>query len=471
MNVYFELGLIGVLLSGPKSTVTAENNPALSKALHLLGVNYAGVGQEDDVKERLFHLCAVLENKLAYYDSSELEVNWPLNQYLGELLTNAKADRFESSKNISMVICGMGNKKGEAEANEAIGEWLDYLHEQIRHLMDIYEGHEEASLERFTRLAQQLQYGDKVLELLDVFVTSRLGMLAGLEEFPQSALLDLPESPEPDFEMAEQCSQASDCSCGCTLDHSITLLQGMEDILNSRDTYESHYVIGVASANNVRMPLVAGNEGPVLDALKDLGQKAWEAITESFKAIKELVTSEGDKEKTDSAEEKATANKKSLQAIGDNSARINDAAKAGIMALCDKTDATGAMKAIASTLNTAGDGPRVIDAFMGLLAKEVTSGNGLNDRYKAAEKALADLKTVTNKAASVDENNKDVVSSAKTQVNEKVTAAKEALKEVKKEVTAHNKRIAGIVKAITGINEKIFSKKSYPAGEKPKESK
>ena len=471
MSLYFELGLIGILLSGKEKALTEESNPTLVGILRSMGLDHVVGGDIGVAKERLYSITAALESRLAYYDASELLVNTPLNQYLVELLNEAANGSFTPSKNISMMICALGNKTSEGMSGGAVEEWLEYAYSSIKYFVEVYEGHEPPIVEGITSNIRRLEYAEKVLQLLDVFVTSRLGMLAGVEEFSPAAVEDRTETDEPDFEIAEQCAQSDDCGCGCKLDHALTLLQGMEDILNGRTTYESHYAAGVAQANGVRsLTSVTGNEGAVIDAIKDLGEKAWEAIKESFSAIKELISPEDDKEKGEDAKAKADNNKKSLQAMDDKSAQINDAAKAGILALCEKADPSGEMKKAVTGLNTAADGPRTIDALLGVLSKEISSGSGLQEAFKKGEKALADLKSANGKASSADEKNKDVVAAAKTQVNEKIAQAKESLKVAKKEVGDHNKRVNAIVKAISGINEKIFSKKSYPADKKPKDA-
>jgi hypothetical protein len=473
MSLYFELGLIGILLSGKEKALTEESNPVMVNTLRSLGYGYVvdGGGDIAAVKERLYAITAALESRLAYYDSSEMLVNTPLNQYLGELLANAANGSFDPSKNVAMMICALGNKTSEGMSGGAVEEWLEHAYKRIQYFVEVYEGHEPALIEGFSVNIRQLEYADKILQLLDVFVTTRLGMLAGVEEFSPASVEDRTETDDPDFEIAEQCAQSDDCGCGCKLDHALTLLQGMEDLLNGRITYEAHYAHGVAMANNVRpFDAVTGTEGAVLDALKDLGEKAWEAIKESFSAIKELISPEEDKEKGSDAKDKADNNKKSLQAMEDKSAQINDAAKAGILALCDKADPSGEMKKAISGLNTAGDGPRTLDALLGVLNKEISSGSALQEAFKKGEKALADLKSANGKVSGADEKNKDVVAATKAQVNDKIAQAKEALKTARKEVGDHNKRVNAIVKAISGINEKIFSKKSYPADKKPKEA-
>lgn len=460
MSLYLELGLIGLMLKAPRElALNQEKHPVLVKLLQSIG--YAGYmnDEEAELKVRFNNVLCALETKFAYYDASELKVNEVLSGWLTELYNDYKNAHREPSKTISMMICALGNKGGDHEHSDIIEQWIDEARLLIEDMHGTQNGDKPFVLEHLAFNASRLEYIEKILQLLDVFVTSRLGMLAGCEEFAPMDQVEWNSVQDEDvFVAGLECVANDGCECGCQLDHAITMIEGMEDLLSGRDTYASNYLRGVANAQNRSLDSITGNEGEILDAIKDMGSKAYDWIVEALKAIFSTVDSAEEGKKEEKASGTAEDNKKALQAMADKTVEINDAAKQGIMKLAQALDASGKITKIVSGLRTPGDGSRVIDGLLGVMRKETKAGSKLAAKKTAAETALADLKKATGAASSADETNKEVVAAAKAQVTEKTKLAKEALKAVKKEVSDHNKLLNGIQKAISGINPNIFSK-------------
>jgi hypothetical protein len=469
MNLYFELGLVSLLLTGRAANLNAENNPVMVDLLRSMGLDYVvdqDNNDENSAKERMIRVVGAIENRLAYYDGSELLVNWLVNQYLGELLADVQNGSYTPERNVAMQVCALGNKNSENMSGNAVNEWIEWAHKRLQFFIDLYEGHEQPNLAVIQAQIRTIEYAEKVLNIVDVFVTSRLGMLAGVEEFAPSQLEELPEPPEPDFELPEGCQQNADCACGCVADGTIALIQGMEDYLNGVDSYASRYLIGAASARDVRMSAVEGTEGAILDGIKDMAMKAWSMITESFNAISEWFSSSDDSGAAKAVGETAEANKKDLAAAKEGSGdQINPTAKAGLVKLAAESDPSGEFSTIVGGLNTKADASACLDKLMGLLQKQSGNASTLDKALADAKKKLADLKTAASGVTGKDEKNKEVVSTAKKATTEATAAAKEAVKTVKDQVTKHKKLVSGIRKAVQGISTKIF-----PAAE-PKEAK
>lgn len=468
MNLYFELGLVSLMLTGRAANLTPENNPVMVDLLRSMGLDYVvDCNSEEDssAKERLFNIVAALEDRLAYYDGSELEVNWPVNQYLNDLLNDVYSGNYTPERNVAMQVCALGNKSSDVMSGSAVNEWIEYAHKNLRHFIDLYEGHEKPCLPIIHAQIRSIEYAEKVLNIIDVFVTSRLGMFMGAEEFSPAQLEDLPAPQVVNFDEPEDCRKDADCDCGCVADHTLELIQGMEDYLNGTDTPAVHYLIGVASANNVRLSSVEGTEGAILDGIKEMAMKAWTAITESFSAIKEWFTSNDGEADTKAIKDSAENNKKDLAASKEGSGdQINPAAKAGLVKLAAEADPSGAFSAIVGGLNSKSDAAACLDKLLGLLQKQQGPAAGLQELMNIAQKRLADLKSAAGSVAGKDEKNKEVVGAAKKTVQESIAATKESIKRVKEKVTAHKKLVSGIRKAVSGINTQIF-----PAAE-PKEA-
>lgn len=470
MNLYFELGLVSLLLTGRAAKLSEENNPVLVDLLRSMGLDYVVDQDGDDegsAKERLCRIVAALEDRLAYYDGSELLVNWPVNQYLNDLLQNVHNGDFAPERNVAMQVCALGNKTSDNMSGSAVNEWIEFSHKNLRYFIDLYEGHEQPNIVGIQSQIRRIEYAEKVLNIIDVFVTSRLGMFMGVEEFAPAQLEDLPEPPEPDFEPPEDCRKGDDCDCGCVAEPTLRLLQGMEDYLNGVNSYEANYLIGAASARNVRMSAVEGTEGAILDGIKDMAMKAWAMITESFAAIKEWFSSSDESGANKAVADTAETNKKALVAAKDGSGdQINPAAKAGLVKLAAESDPSGAFSAIVGGLNTKADAAACLDKLMGLLKKQEGPAAGLEELLKIAQEKMAALKTAASNVTGKDEKNKEVVSTAKKSTAEATAAAKESVKKLKEQITAHKKLVSGIRKAVNGISTKVF-----PAPEAPEPKK
>lgn len=460
MSLYLQLGLIGLMLKAPRElALNEEKHPVLVKLLQSIGMDTAMYDEELELKNRFNNTLSAIDAKFEYYDSTEMKVNGPLAHYLVELKAAYHNGSLENSRTIAMMICAMGNKGGDHDHDEIVDEWISNARNLLEDIRGTQNGDKPFVLEHLAFNSSRLEYIEKILQLLDVFVTCRLGMVAGVEEFAPMDQADWHSvNDENMFVAGLECSANDVCECGCQLDHAITIIEGMEDLLSGRDTYASEYLRGVANAQNRRLDSITGNEGEILDTIKDMGSKAYDWIVEALKAIFSTVDSAEEGKKEEKASGTAEENKKALQAMTDKTVEINDAAKQGIMKLAQSLDASGKMTKIVSGLRTPGDGSRVIDGLLGVMRKETKAGSKLGAKKTAAETALADLKKATGAASSADETNKEVVAAAKAQVTEKTKLAKEALKAVKKEVSDHNKLLNGIQKAISGINPNIFSK-------------
>lgn len=469
MNLYFELGLVSLLLTGRAGNLTPENNPVMVDLLRSMGLDYVvdqDNHEEGSVKERLFRIVAALEDRLAYYDGSELEVNWPVNQYLSALLDDAHNGTFTQERIVAMQVCALGNKSSDNMSGSSVTNWIEFAHKKLQYFIELYEGHETPCLPAIQAQIRTIEYAEKVLNIVDVFVTSRLGMFMGVEEFAPAQLEDLPEATAVDFSEPEGCKKDNDCDCGCVAEPTLRLLQGMEDYLNGADTPDANYLIGVAGIYNARMSAVEGTEGAILDGIKDMAMKAWSAITESFSAIKEWFSSNDSTADTKAVTEAAETNKKDLAAAKEGSGdQINPTAKAGLVKLAAEADPSGAFSAIVGSLNTKSDASACLDKLLGLLQKQQGPAAGLDALLKLAQDKLTALKSAAGSVSGKDEKNKEVVGTAKKTTQDSIAAAKEAVKQVKEKVTAHKKLVSGIRKAVSGINTKVF-----PAVE-PKEDK
>jgi hypothetical protein len=290
-----------------------------------MGLYGDDANSKEEITKRFFNTLASLEDRFTYYDGSEMKVNFALNQYLGDVLKDLRNGIYERSKTLAMTICGMGNKNGTMEFSESVDAISEEAHFILSKLMQFYEGTDDLPIDILRAYVHKLEYLDKVLELTDVFVTCKLGAVYGAPEYSEAALQEVGETPDPDFDVdGLECKQDADCTCGCVMDHPMMVIDGMEDFLNGVESPAREYFIGVAGANNIRLEGYAGQEGPIFDAIKDLGEKAWNALTASLSAIKDLFTTSNPEEKVKSAETMADNNKKALQSMKSTAAVIND---------------------------------------------------------------------------------------------------------------------------------------------------
>lgn len=467
MGLYIQLHLYGLMLISQVFSFSAAAHPVLNKVLATLGFPSEEETSAERIRTSFYAVIQALDKQLSYYDSSELKVNWMIDDYLKNVYYRMMRGEFETPKTLAMCICGMGNKGGSMDQTHGTELFLDEAAATLGRLVMYYEGKQALTVEDLQQCIQRLEYTEKVLELTDVFVTSRLGSMLGAPEYSPAQLEDVAEAADPDFGVdGLECGSSTDCLCGCQLEHPLQVIQGMEDFLNGVESPAREYFIGVAGANNIRLEGYTGNEGPVFDAIKDVGEKAWNALTASLKAIKEMFSSSDSSAKVEAAGEAAENNKKALAAMKDTAAVINDKARDGIQKLADSIDPSGKMKNLVSQLRTPKDAPKVIDALMGLMSKEATNNGAVGKQLDTAATSITELKSATS-AANGDESNKDVVAAKKTKVNDKVKASKEAIKDVKFELAAHTKLMQGIQKAIAGISPKIFiADKSKDEGNK-----
>lgn len=452
----YRLGLMGLVYSRLDShAIDAGQSPQLLEYLKGQDIPLT----EESLRERIQSCFSAVERELDYYDESELKVNILLERYIVQLLEDLSAGTRSSGRDISLMICSLGNKSNDHDSGNAVQKLLDRAHQALNLYHDI-PALKDTPVEVFNSASSTLTYIVKILSLLDVFVTSRLGMLAGLEEYAPMDYSYINPVEVTDWNVTgAECSTQEDCRCGCAFDEPLKLLQGMEDFLDGVESDDRSYFEGVANANNIRLELHTGNEGPVYEAIKDLARKSYDAVLAAWKNIKEWFDSDED-EKDKATGDEADDNKKAIQGM-DGNAEINDAAKQGITALAEKTDPTGAMAKIVLRLTGPSSAGSVIDGLLGLLTKNSSTGAELQTQKKAAETALDELKKAAD-SVNGDDENKEAAGAAKTTVKEKVKTAKEAVSKAKKTVSDHNKITAGIRKAIAGITPHIFVLENGP---------
>jgi len=466
MRAYMELGLVGLLLSSDDRP-TEEQNPQLFAVLRDLGFNaYWNEGKEDLVQHGL-RLLDVIDTQFEYFDASELKVNKLTDNYLKELFDQLGNHYRENTRVISISVCALGNKADSDGYTDGVEQFLDRAEEIIDDLREKFE--EGTGFNGFRVVIDELMYIEKVLGIVDVFVTSHNGMLAGVEEFAPVDFNDVYPVQVSGWHTGLECNDTAECECGCQapeedetdmLDHPIQLLQGLEDLLSGQETPAAKYAEGVFFANDLKLRALAGNEEGVLDSIKEAGIKAYEWCRDVLKSFMELFTSNNEKAKevAETMADVAETNKKALQAMEKKGSAINDAAKKGILALAAKADPSGAMGRVVGGLNTSNDGSRVIDGLMALLKKAGSADTKVQEKLKKAQTALDELKTANNKASSTKGDNKEVNANVKANVNEKIKAAREAIKGIKAEAKGQSAKVKLIEKAIRGITPAIFSK-------------
>lgn len=450
-NSIYRLGLMGVVFSTiDKVDITQEQTPKLLEYLASQNVPTA----KEPLSEAIVNAYEFLSRELDYYDSSELKVNDLVERYLVTVLENMVVGNPPSARDVSIMLCSLGNKNNDHDETSAV----ETVIETTRSRLSFFENPENlygASVEKIDGVIKDLDYLFKVLSLIDVFVTSRLGMIAGLEEFAPINYDHLIPKEEHDFEVADlECSSEDDCPCGCAFNDSLKLLQGMEDYLEGSITEESIFFQDKVNTQSTLLELHNGSEGPIFDAIKATASKAYEVIMLSWKGVKEFFAT-SDKEADDAVVAKADDNKKAIQSMASKAAKINDKAMQGIKNLAAKVDTTGAMGKIVARLSGPPTAAGVIDGLLGLLNENSTSGKALQEKKKEAEAALAELKKAST-SISGDETNKELAGEAKASIQEKTKAAKQAVADAKKLVADHNKLTKGIRNAINGITPLIF---------------
>ena len=452
-----ELGLLGVLLSNPERP-TKDNNPVLWRVLNNLGYGsgYMDEMSKEEIQKRALNVIEGLSNAFAYYDASELKVNEVLDRYLVKLHADWYDNFREDSRQIAITVCALGNKVADADETAGVNLWIEEGNNVLATLIEYFEAGTECDAPQHK--LNHFAYVEKILEIVDVFVTTHRGMLAGVEEYAPQDYQDIYPLYPVDFVSGNECGGDEDCGCGCKLEHPLLMLEGVEDLMSGNDTAAAKYAAGVFFANDIKLMGYQGNEEGALDTIKEMGVAAYEWVRDALKSFMELFSPEKAEEESKAAETVAENNKKAIQAMPNKGVRINDAAKAGIAALAKQTDASGAMSKVVAGLNTAGDASRVIDGLQALLNKNIGKSGKLSEKLTKAQTSLNELKAATDKAGATKPDNKEVVSNTRTNVKDKITKAKASVKEVKDALSAQNKITKGIQKAIKGISPKIFTK-------------
>ena len=453
MSPYQKLGLIGMLINGlDKTKFTEEDNP---RFLHFLTLQGIGEVTRENLAEQLNNTINVISRHFDYYDSSEMATNKALCEYLSELAERIQIGDYPVPRDVSMIITSLGNKPGSSNNQDGVEALIALAKRELDKYEDL-DGNEfpDQPDEAYQADGRRMEYLDRILSLVDVFVTARFGMLAGIEEY---APLDYNAvHPLETFDIGGfECAGNETCKCGCTLDHSLTMLQGMADQLGDKtDTPDYYYFEGVTRANGLEMDNISGSEGPVFDAVKNLGKVAYKAAMETWKNVQSLFD-ESEEDADSNVTNDADDNKKAIQSMDSADAKINDNAKAGIIAMAAKVDVSGAMGKIVARLSGPSSAGGVIDGLLGLLGSNSALSKDIEEEKKAAEDALADLKK-TSESISGDDTNKDAAAAAKAGMQDKISKAKEAVASVKKKAQDHNKVTKGIRKAIRGITPHIF---------------
>ena len=454
MNIYHNLGLIGFLVNSLKDTTFDKTDHA--EFLGYLADQGIGEVSRENLGHKLGTTVGAIVREFSYYDPAEMQVNEALNDYLLEVAKMVEAKTYLPLRDVGLGITGHGNKPGEKTFTNGV-EGLLALVNRILDPYEALDGDELPEQEdaRYEADARQLDYLDRVLSLVDVFVSAHLGMVAGIEEYAPANYNTI--HPLETFELytGTECSADTLCKCGCAVEGSLTQLKGMSDLLEGNtSTPDYHYLEGVVNANGQILQDVSGTEGAVFDAVKNLGKVAYAAAIETWKNVQELFETtdeDADKDITNVADD----NKKAIQSMKDKNVGINDKAKAGIVAMAAKADPSGAMGKVVANLDSPSSAPGVIDGLLGLLGTNSLLTKGLSDVRKSAQDALDALKKSTD-SVSGDDDNKEAAAAAKAALQEKITAAREAVSAAKKAAQDHNKVLKAIRKAIRGISPHIF---------------
>lgn len=453
MRNLLELGLLGLLLTC-KEKPNKENNPVLVKMIDNLGFNSYWEDDQEELKKEAFNIIDSVERHFDYFESSELKVNSLLNNYIYELYEDHQSGFKEDPRSIAIKVCALGNKLCNDDDKEDSGadRWIKYSKELLEDLRRRFTTLEE--VDYLPLIISRIKYVNTILEILDIFVTSHNGMLAGVEEFVPNDYNDV--YPLEDWVVGNECGQVEDCGCGCQLDKPITILQGMEDYLGDKESEATRYLGSIYFSNDFKLLSLQGNEEGVMDSIKDMGTKAYQWCKEVLDSFMDLFSSDDSKEEVQEAESAGDINKKALQAISNKGLKVKPAAKEGALALARANDPTGGVVKVVSSLNTIGDGSRVIDGLTSLLTKALNKGGKLDTKLQAAKKAVDDLQATNSKNASSSTDNKQAAANTKALLQEKIKVAKQKLKEVKAEAGAQKKITSCIQRTIKGITPKIF---------------
>lgn len=448
MNLYFKLQLLRLIcMTGVLPN--REENPVL---FNLLEENDCGpylTDEPEELKAHVNNLVAALFDEFSYYTSDDLKVNSWVDLFLVELLKDCREGKCYSPREIGQAISFLSKKSDERGVSKGVQAWIEFANSYLSLVEQRVAVSDDADY-GFSDLLKKVQYAETVLAVVDGFVIATT--LPAPVVIP---VADTPQEIDHDFVMGVECNDNCD-DCECEFEHIITTLQGLEDLLNGEQTPAASYFEGVALANDVR--LVEGTEGAVFDKIKETGTKAYNALLESFNAIRKVITEMFSNENIDQVGETAEANKKSIAAMSDKSANINDSAAKGIIELAEKVDPEGEMKSIVSGLNTPADAVGIIDRLNAYLKAEAGTSGELSKTVKEAETALSDLRKAASDSTKGDEDNADVVNANKQILAEKTNQAKEYLKTLKAQLKAQTTKVSGIRKAISGITPKIFVK-------------
>lgn len=467
MNSIFTFGLLGQLIEH-REKLSKERTPEMMSYLERMNI---GELNSSNLHQQLIGHAQIIERELDYYDSSELRTNELLSQYLRDQANAIVNSHFTPARETAMTICALGNKGGEFDEAEGVQLLIEHAQRILSRYLEMGESDINVPAAEYEQHARMLEAIERLLSQVDMFVTSRNGMVAGVEEFYPMDYQELSPVDAPDWVSGMECGGAEDCKCGCAFDHPLKVLEGMEDFLSGQESPARDYFVTVANLNGIRLEQHAGQEGPVYDAIKELGRKAYDAVMAAWKSLSEWFTTSDD-EAVKELQSKVDDNKKAIQSMPKDGVKINDSAKNGIRALATKADPTGELSKVVQGLNGPADASKVLDSLMIAYAKHSKTGGALTDQRKKAEAALADLKKAAESASGNDEN-KEAAAAAKQGMQERVKNARAAVTDAKKLVGQQNKITAGIKKAINGITPHIFVTESgsSPSGKEGDDKK
>jgi len=399
---------------------------------------------------------AIVERDFDRFEPEFLKVNELLDQYLQDLCNAMREGHYEGimSSGVSSALITLGHRGGAFGEMQSVSNLLDVARQVFDryHTMSMDEVMQQGAdiYVRDARLLQTLYY---VLDRLDDFITSYQGACSGVTEFAPVDY-DLVESPPvTDWVSGLECIQTDACGCGCSLNHQLKLLEGMEDFLAGEPTSACDYFMVTAKLNGLDLQNVAGQEAISFDTVKEMAKKAYDAIIKAWESVKEwwnVDESELEKELVATAEN----NKKAIQKMPQKDVKINNNAKQGLGRLAEKADESGDLTKVVQGFNGPADASKVIDGLLAVMRKHSKTGTALQNEKKAAEKTMDDLKaSIQSPGKGTDE---EAVKVARTTTQEKIKVAKQSVAKAKKMMQQHNKITAGIKNAINGITPHIF---------------
>ena len=459
MSIGKDLQLLSLLYWAPAEQInevlTGSGCSALRAVLEERGLLELLVAPKEDLYKAMTVILEHYRERGREYRNDEMIVNEPLSKLLQEIMCvtdNITDPKLVSLEAVARAIIGQGKLDPHYDCTNTVPAFINVFDKFISWGINSVGPEQIQSPYRIPRLAEVIIFMDNVLNMLNTYLTckdnpdcSEIDLLNESHIMEEEILLNIPEDAYGNVE--EQ------------LEHVNTIVEGVESFLLGSGHSLSHaqeYLHGVMYAQGAVPQLRAGNEGKIMDTIKKAATKVWDTLMSALKAIKDFFFGKADQETQVATLAIADKNKEALQANASKDAKINDAAKEGLVKLAEASDESGAFKSAAEGLNTVADAPSVIEKLKGLMNKQVSGGGTLRKLYEAAEKKVQDLKALMTKADSVGDDDKEGAAAAKQELQEGMTEAKEALNEAKKGMSLHKKFMNGLRKAMLNITAGIF---------------